>query len=229
MASFRHKTISRGQTLADKFSKARLEQDISLAEAQEATKIQSKYLEILESGDWEKLPGDIYAKAWIRLYADFLGLEVSGLLTDYKIEKSMSSKLVRINQPIKRRDFSRYNILKPRILKLSAIAILVLALLGYLGWELNNIIRPPSIFIAEPGNNFKTSDNSVVIKGHTEPEVTLTINHELVLLDGEGNFSETINLVIGLNNLEINAKKKHSKTNNLELVILREDLSNNNF
>lgn len=226
MASFRHKKISRGQTLADKFNKARLEQEASLVDAQEATGIQSKYLEILESGDYQKLPGDIYAKAWIKLYAEFLGLDINELLTDYKIEKSLSSKLTTINQPVKTRDFSKDNILKPKSLKVFAMTLLVLMLLGYLGWELNNIITPPEVLILEPDSNFKTSENSVVVSGQTQAEVTLTINNELVLLDSEGNFSQTINLVVGLNNLQISAKKKHSRINNLELVILREDLNN---
>lgn len=226
MASFRHKKISRGQTLADKLNKARLEQELSLEEAQEATKIQIKYLEILESGNYGQLPGDIYAKAWIKLYADFLGLDSGELLADYKIEKTVSSKLVKINQPKKTRDFSKYNILKPKVLKVTAITILVLTLLGYLGWELNNIITPPPVEITEPSNNFKTTESSVVVSGQTQPEVSLTINNETVLLDGEGGFSKTINLVVGLNNLYISAKKKHSRTNNLELIILREDLNN---
>ena len=64
----------------------------------------------------------------------------------------------------------------------------------------------------------------MVIKGQTKPEVQLTINNELVLLDENGSFSQTINLINGLNNLEISAKKKHSKTKIIEIAILRESL-----
>jgi hypothetical protein len=54
----------------------------------------------------------------------------------------------------------------------------------------------------------------------------MTINNEKVLLDEDGNFEQTVNLVVGLNNLQISAKKKHSKINNLEWMILRENLNN---
>lgn len=208
--------------MADKLKQARISKEISLEEMSQATKIQIKYLEILEEGDYQKLPGDIYAKAWLKLYADFLSLDVNELLADYKIEKSVRDKLIKVSKPKEQKSFSNYNILKPNFLKVLAIAGLVLVLLGYLAWEINNIISPPQVTITEPSNNFRTSESSVLIKGYTKPEVQLTINNEKVLLDESGNFVKEVNLVSGLNNLEISAKKKHSKTNNLELIIYRD-------
>ena len=216
MAGFRQKKISLGQTLPDKLRKARLEKEISLEEAQEATKIQAKYLEILEGGDYQSLPGEIYAK--------FLDLEIGELLNDYKLEKIVNDRVSKMDKPAQLKKPSRFNVLGPRILKVFGISIVVLFLLGYLGWEVKNIIAAPPITIYEPPNNFKTSESRVLIKGQTEVEVQLTINNEIVLPDENGNFSQEINLVNGLNNLEISAKKKHSKTKNLELIILREDL-----
>jgi hypothetical protein len=42
------------------------------------------------------------------------------------------------------------------------------------------------------------------------------------LLDEQGNFIKNINLSTGLNNLEISAKKKHSRAQVIEIVVLRE-------
>lgn len=225
MAAFKKKHINKGQTLGNTLRKNRLEQNISLEEAQEATNIQAKYLEILEEGDYQKLPGDIYSKAWLKLYGDFLGLQVNELLVDYKIEKSISNKLTKVSSPVvKSNNISLYSILKPRVLKFLGIALLILALLAYLGWEINNTISPPEVTIFEPSNNFKTTESSVNIKGQTKAEVQLTINNELVLLDEEGKFNQSINLINGLNNLEISAKKKHSKVKTIEIIILRESL-----
>ncbi|MFA6307526.1 MAG: helix-turn-helix domain-containing protein [Patescibacteria group bacterium] len=225
MTSFRQKEISRSQTLADKLRRARLEQNKTLEQASEATSIQIKYLEILERGDYQNLPGDIYSKAWLKLYGDFLGLQVGELLVDYKIEKSVSDKLSKITKPtVKTNSISPYNILKPKILKSMGIGFLILILLSYLAWEINNTISPPDILIFEPANNFKTTEASVLIKGQTKPEAQLTINNELVLLDEDGKFEQTINLINGLNNLEISVKKKHSKIKTVEVIILRETL-----
>ena len=227
MAGFRQKKITRGQTLADKLNKARIESGLSLEELSQKTKIQIKYLEILEQGDYNSLPGDIYAKAWLKLYGEALGLDSKELLADYKIERSLSEKLYKVVEPkAPKKSFSVLNILNPKNLKLAGITLIVLLLLAYLAWELNNIIAPPKIIIFEPSNNFKTTASSVEIKGQTEPELQLTINNEKVLLNEDGSFSQSINLALGLNNLQISAKKKHSKVNNLEWIILRENLNN---
>lgn len=225
MSSFRQKKITRSQTLGDKLRQTRLEQDKTLEEVSKETKIQVKYLEILEEGDHQKLPGDIYAKAWLKLYAEFLGLQSAELLVDYKIEKDISDKLTKVVSPQKRvRNITPSSILKPRVLKFLGIGLLILALFVYLGWEINNIVSPPRVEIFEPLNNLRTTDSSIIIRGQTKPEVQLTINNELVLLDEEGYFSQEINLITGLNNLEINAKKKHSRTQTIDLIIVRENL-----
>ena len=225
MASFKQKKISRGQTLGDKINKKRLEKDLSLSELSQESKIQSKYLEALEAGDYQFLPGDVYAKSWIKICADILELPYRELLADYKTEKSLSSKLSSL--PEKKRErkiFYFLNILNPKNLKIAGIALGFFLLVGYLAWEINNIIAPPEVLIFEPSNNFRTRENSLFIRGETLPEVELKINNEKVLLNEDGSFDQEINLIVGLNNLQISAKKKHSKTSVYELMVLRENI-----
>lgn len=223
MSKFQKKQISKGQILADRLRKTRLEKGISLEEVQEATKIQTKYLEILENGNYNKLPGDVYARAWIKTYAEFLELSSKELLTSYQVERLVTSK-VKTGAKDKDERFLKHGILNPRFFRIFLIGAIILALLIYLGYEVNNIIAPPTVNILEPGMNHKTTESTVTIVGQTEPEVRLTINNELVLLDEEGKFNQIVNLAIGLNNLQISAKKKHSKTNYLSFDILRESL-----
>lgn len=222
MPRFSKKQISRGQTLADRLRKTRLEKGFSLSEVAAKTKISLKYLEILEAGNYQSLPGDMYAKAWLRIYAKFLELPGKELLFAYKVEKSVTSKVKTPDVEFKNKKFLRHHFLSPRLFKFLGIGLVTLALLFYLVWEVNNIIAPPTVTILEPSNNFKTTESTLLVVGQTEPEVRLTINNEVVFLDKDGKFSESVNLAIGLNNLKISAKKKHSKINNLELDILRE-------
>ncbi|RJQ33780.1 hypothetical protein C4566_02950 [Candidatus Parcubacteria bacterium] len=228
MSRFQQKKITKGQTLGDKLKQARLDKELSLRDIELATRIPIKYVEILESGSYKELPGDIYAKAWIKLYADILGIPARELLDDFKIEKTISEKINRVGvvaKPKKKNILD--NIIWPKVVKGFLIVVVVLSLLGYLGWSVKNIISAPEITIYQPEDNFKTSESSINIVGKTEAEVQLTINEELVLLDEDGNFSQTVNLITGLNNLSISAKKKHSKTNKLELKILRESFEIN--
>lgn len=220
MASFKRKTISQGQTVADKLRRARLEKNLTLEDLAKKTKIQIKYLEALENGDYASLPGDVYVRTWLKLYSQELDISPHELLSDFKIEKQVGNK----NQVIKNKSkFDWHKFLKPKFLKWAVIGLVFLIFIGYLAWEINNIIAPPEVLISEPVNNYRTTESSITIIGQTQAEVQVKINNEIILLDDQGNFSQTINLAIGLNNLEISAKKKHSKTNNLELVILREN------
>jgi len=229
MASWQRKKISKGQTIADRFKKTRLEQDLSLSDVYQATKIQIKYLELLEDGDYQSLPGEIYIRTWIKIYSEFLNLPKHELLADYKLEKivrAKASQQEKFNQQLSSSFFLKKRLMKilsPHFLKRVAIIIVLLVFLSYLALEINNTISPPFINITDPVNNIKTIDSSINIVGQTEPEVQLMINNELVLLDKHGYFIENINLSPGLNKLQISAKKKHSKIQIIELDILREE------
>jgi cytoskeleton protein RodZ len=54
---------------------ARERQELALPEVERATKIRSKYLAALEEERFNVLPEEVYAKAFLRTYADFLGLD----------------------------------------------------------------------------------------------------------------------------------------------------------
>lgn len=60
-----------GQTLKE--TRQRLGHDILALE--ERTKIRAKYLRALENEDWEVLPGPTYVRAFLRTYANELGLD----------------------------------------------------------------------------------------------------------------------------------------------------------
>jgi cytoskeleton protein RodZ len=54
---------------------ARTRRELTLQEVEAATKIRDRYLQALENEDWDQLPGDTYARAFIRTYAGILGLD----------------------------------------------------------------------------------------------------------------------------------------------------------
>lgn len=62
----------------------REELGLSLRDAQTATKIRWRYLEALERGDDSVIPGYVYAKGFLRTYAEYLGLDGWALVEAYK-------------------------------------------------------------------------------------------------------------------------------------------------
>lgn len=66
--------------------KAREEQGLTLDEIQETTKIRKHYLEAIEEGNYKALPGSFYVRAFVKNYADAVGLDSEELLRVYKSE-----------------------------------------------------------------------------------------------------------------------------------------------
>jgi hypothetical protein len=61
--------------IGNSLREARVRRGIELAQAEQATKIRSKYLRSLEEERFELLPSETYVKGFLRTYADYLGLD----------------------------------------------------------------------------------------------------------------------------------------------------------
>lgn len=70
--------------LGARLAAARAERGWSLADAQRSTDIRLKYLEALERGDLDALPGWAYARAFVRTYARALSLDADKLVAEFE-------------------------------------------------------------------------------------------------------------------------------------------------
>ncbi|MEI3604664.1 helix-turn-helix domain-containing protein [Pseudogracilibacillus sp. SE30717A] len=62
---------------------SRVENNLSLDDIQEITKIQKRYLVAIENDDYHALPGRFYARAFIKEYAQAVGLDPNELLQEF--------------------------------------------------------------------------------------------------------------------------------------------------
>lgn len=69
--------------LGQLLKKARLDKGISLDQLEESTKIRKRYLEAIEEGDYKVLPGSFYVRAFIKSYAETVGLDPNDVLSMY--------------------------------------------------------------------------------------------------------------------------------------------------
>lgn len=72
--------------LGTKLKQARLDQGLSLGQLNERTKIQKHHLEGIETGDYSSIPGGFYVRAFIKRYAQAVGLDGDALLREHKSE-----------------------------------------------------------------------------------------------------------------------------------------------
>ncbi|MCA9900706.1 MAG: helix-turn-helix domain-containing protein [Ardenticatenaceae bacterium] len=71
---------------------ARETKGYTLREVQDKTRINSRFLEALEMGDFERLPTPTHVRGFLRNYARFLGLEPEPLLERYELGQSQRPK-----------------------------------------------------------------------------------------------------------------------------------------
>ncbi|WP_338754105.1 helix-turn-helix domain-containing protein [Bacillus sp. FJAT-52991] len=72
--------------LGNRLKEARKAKGLSLADVQEMTKIQKRYLTGIEEGNYEMMPGKFYVRAFIKQYAEAVGLNADELFEEFKSE-----------------------------------------------------------------------------------------------------------------------------------------------
>ena len=70
--------------LGTRLKEARLAKGYSLDDLQEITKIQKRYLMGIEEGNYSIMPGSFYVRAFIKQYAEAVGLDADQVLTEYR-------------------------------------------------------------------------------------------------------------------------------------------------
>ena len=77
-----------GLEIGPMLEQARKDRGLSLAEVEQATKIRKRYLQGLERDDYGALPDAIYARGFLKTYANFLGLDGEHLAWQLKSRRA---------------------------------------------------------------------------------------------------------------------------------------------
>ncbi|HEX6455279.1 MAG TPA: helix-turn-helix transcriptional regulator [Solirubrobacterales bacterium] len=122
-------------SVGTKLREARTRHKLSLAEVETATKIRCRYLQAIENDDWDQLPGETYARAFIRTYGRFLGLDGERLAEEQRQSRGVArpgEHLARVDprpRPVPpRRPSRRWNV-PPGAVAAGVVALVVAALL----------------------------------------------------------------------------------------------------
>ncbi|HSJ38442.1 MAG TPA: RodZ domain-containing protein [Planococcus sp. (in: firmicutes)] len=98
--------------LGTRLKEARIAKGYSLEDLQEVTKIQKRYLAGIEEGNYSMMPGQFYVRAFIKQYADAVGMNADELLEQHKAEmpettKEQVSKPMAAPSPSRRKSISK--------------------------------------------------------------------------------------------------------------------------
>ena len=74
--------------IGDTLREARERQNLSIKDIEKGTSIRALYIEAIEKGEFDKLPGNAYTKGFIRNYANFLKLDADACVRQYNEENN---------------------------------------------------------------------------------------------------------------------------------------------
>src|SRR6201997_2048258 len=72
-------------TFGDHLKREREMRGVSLEEISIATRIGTRFLEAFENEQWDRLPGGVFNRGFVRAIARFLGLDEENLLAEYAL------------------------------------------------------------------------------------------------------------------------------------------------
>lgn len=212
-SQFAIKSLPLIETLGDKLKKARKAKGFEIKHVEECIKIRAKYLEGLESGDYSKLPPDVYIKGFLKNYADFLDLDRERVLSIYAKERGLKEtvkKAVERDSKGKSPTMPRI-VITPKTLFLSAVSFAVLAIILYIGWQVKILAAPPKLEITNPPDNATFETDSIDVEGKTDEGADIFINSVQVGGGPEGEFKERVSLQNGVNTITVTAKNRMGK------------------
>lgn len=108
---------------------------LDINEVERSTKIRAKYLRAIENEEWDLLPGDVYAKSFLRTYSAYLGVDSRPLIDDYKrrYERPSDHDLHPITPRSRERDSRARRARVPAWAVIGVVLVAVVAALYFVG------------------------------------------------------------------------------------------------
>lgn len=209
---FKKTALTRQRTVSEQLKATRELSEQSIAECSRALGIPKIYLKAMEESRFDLLPGEVYARGWLKKYSEYLNLASKEMLEAYNSEHvvwqsiSAEKKKLSTKNPHKTRWWEWFTV------KRLAVGVVSVSVLMYLGFALYQSFAPPTVEFAMPLEDFQTNKNSVALTGVTEPESTVLINNNIVPLESDGSFNQSLVLRDGLQTITIEVRKQHSRS-----------------
>lgn len=211
------KTLKHAESISFQLKHAREELSLSIPEVADKLKMSKEHIELIEAGQYDRLPfATIYQKKLLGNYAELLGISKQIIMKQFEIEKGSKSSV----QPLKIRRFHDWKFNLPFVFRVGGVSLTAVFLLGYLGFQVKQIVTPPQLQLFAPLDGMVTKDQAVEVKGKTDSEVKVRINGKEIKHSEQGVFNEPLTLTPGVNTIIISATTKHGKTSTLTRYVV---------
>ena len=171
--------VTIGQLLKD----ARLKKKLSLIKLENRTKIKREFILLIENNDWDSLPEFAVVSGFVKNLAVALGVQPS--TANAVLRRDYPPKKLAINP---KPDVENKFTWSPKLTFALGIGVLVLIVLGYLGFEYLKFSNPPILEITSPQNEETIVKDLIKVSGKTATDAIVTVNNQPIITDQNGNF-----------------------------------------
>lgn len=183
------------------------------------TRLLPSYVEAIEQDRLHELPEEPVRSNLLRAYIRALGDDPElVLLADVRLASTAPREKTQHPLPPQQVTFT----LTHRHLKLGGLGLVLVALVVYLGTQIQALREPPLLEVTAPADRFVTDVPTIEVRGKTEPEARILVNDEIILKQADGSFAAAIDLQRGTNIISIEAQRKHAKSNRIYRTVIFE-------
>src|SRR5690554_2303288 len=120
--------------IGEKLKKAREEKEYTLEDVRDSIKIRIRYLKAIEENNFEEIPGKAYIRAFIKSYAEYLGLDVVELIEEYE-QKLLEEKKKR-EEELEKEEGQKKDFLHNKTVITSLIIIIIMIVLAFVVYSI---------------------------------------------------------------------------------------------
>ncbi|MDO8340971.1 MAG: helix-turn-helix domain-containing protein [Candidatus Woesebacteria bacterium] len=194
------------KTVGQILKEARLKKKTSLLKLENLTKIKREFIVLIEKNDWDKLPDFPIVSGFVKNLA--VTLDVNLQNANAVLRRDYPPKKLYINP---KPDIGSKFTWSPKLTFLVGIGVLILMVLGYLGFEYLKFKSPPTLEITAPTENQIVLSGNVLVKGKTATDVKITVNNQPIIVDQDGNFVGEIEITKETKDLKFVATSRSGK------------------
>ena len=191
-----------GQTIKD----ARVKKKLSLESLERQTKIKKEFIDALEKSRWEKLPELPVVTGFVKNIAPALKLSKRNLVA--LLRRDYPPKKLSINP---KPDVFRKFTWSPKLTFLTGMVVIILTIASYLFFQYRDFMSPPELVVDLPIEEQVVDADLLTVSGKVDPEATVSVNNQQVIVGEEGEFSTEIEIIEDTREVVVKAVSRSGK------------------
>ncbi len=200
------------KTIGEFIKDSRTKKRLSIEKLEKATKIKREFIQAIEQEQWQKLPERPVVSGFVKNIAQTLDADKNQALALFRRDYPPKSLVINPKP-----DVLKKFTWSPKLTFVAGVAVVAIVIMSYLGMQYIRFVTPPSLEVMQPAEEQVVRDKNLKVLGSTDPEVTVVVNNQPVLVEENGDFSTEVEVFEGTKEIMIVATSRSGK----ETVIRR--------